>query len=459
MVYTNATKQWELMVMIVSLPEMLDARERRATRQQELLQAYNKPMISFTMNIAGPIKDSPLIYRGFEIGLRDLEQVLSVEGIRCLHREVIREKTGSEARLVLDAPGEKLKLLTQELEDFSALGRLYDMDVLSPDGQKLQREEPRRCLICGEVAQVCARSRKHTVAELQEKTTAILQEATLEEDAIYVAALAQQALLYEVGITPKPGLVDRQDNGSHKDMDFFTFQRSAAVLGPYFKTCYRICAETRQEPADAAFEKLRFPGKLAEGKMRAATGGVNTHKGAIFSLGILCGALGRIDRENWKHPEAVLSECARMTQNLIAQDLASLQPFPGETVGQKLYLRYGITGVRGQAAAGFPEVLQIGLPKLEEGLVRGLSLNDAACAALLALIADTVDTNMISRGGVDLQKETARKIRTLLAETPFPDREALEALNDAFVEKNLSPGGCADLLAMTLLLHFLKEDV
>ena len=90
---------------------------------------------------------------------------------------------------------------------------------------------------------------------------------------------------------------------------------------------------------------------------------------------------------------------------------------------------------------------------------QGLSLNDAACGALLALIAHTVDTNMISRGGIDLQQETARQIGLLLEQMPFPDEETLDALNDSFVEKNLSPGGCADLLAITLLLHFLKEKL
>ena len=90
--------------MIVSLPEMLDARERRANRQRELLEKYRKPLVSFTMNIAGPIKDSPLIRRGFDMGLRDLEQVLSVDRIPILHKEVIREYTGSEAIVVVDAP-------------------------------------------------------------------------------------------------------------------------------------------------------------------------------------------------------------------------------------------------------------------------------------------------------------------------------------------------------------------
>ena len=123
--------------MIVSLPEMLDARERRANRQRELLEKFQKPLVSFTMNIAGPIKDTPLIRRGFGIGLEDLEQVLRVDRIPVLHKVVIREYTGSEAILVVDAPACQVKKLTWQLEESTPLGRLYDMDVLSPDGEKV----------------------------------------------------------------------------------------------------------------------------------------------------------------------------------------------------------------------------------------------------------------------------------------------------------------------------------
>lgn len=444
--------------MIVSLPEMLDARERRAFRQRELLKEYQKPLVCFTMNIAGPIKDSPLIRRGFEMGLRDLKALLAVEKIPCIHEEVIREATGCEAVLVLDGQPEKVKALTGALEENTPLGRLYDMDVLDAAGEKLQRSSPRRCLICGEIAQVCARSRTHSVPQLQEKTRQILTEAIEEEDSRYISRMAQQSLLYEVAVTPKPGLVDRENNGSHRDMDFFTFQRSALALGSYFETCARIGMHTRHLPPEQTFTQLRFSGKLAEGAMRQATGGVNTHKGAIFSLGILCGALGRLDRAEWKHVDRVLETCSQMTKDLLKQDFGALQPEPGETVGQALYLQLGITGVRGQAAAGFPEVRTIALPKLEAGLKKGLSINDAACAALMALIGDTVDTNMIHRGGLETQQTVSGAIARELEDDPFPSRESLEDWNSRFVGQNLSPGGCADLLAMTLMLHFLKEE-
>ena len=192
--------------------------------------------------------------------------------------------------------------------------------------------------------------------------------------------------------------------------------------------------------------------------MLHATGGVNTHKGAIFSMGILCGALGRLERAQWGDPSAVLAECVAMTRGLISHDYANLTPETAKTAGQKLYLQYGITGVRGQAESGFPAVLNVGLPELEAALATGKSINEAGCAALLAMLADTADTNMIHRGGYELAKKTAEEIRALLEKEPFPTKETLEALDAEFMRDNLSPGGTADLLALVYLLHFLKEE-
>ena len=448
------------MITEVTLQEMLEARERRSARQQALLRTYDRTMICFTMNIAGPVKNSSLIRRGYALGKRLLREQLDLAGVPVTYFEEIQEKTGNESIFLLDADPLAVKAITAEIEDHAPVGRLFDMDVLCPDGRKVDRQElglpGRKCLICGGPAQVCARSRTHTVAELQAKTQEILRRALAASDSADAARLATQALLYEVATTPKPGLVDRENSGSHRDMDFFTFQASVAALYPYFAQCVSIGAETA-DPRET-FRRLRLPGKLAEGEMLHATAGVNTHKGAIFSMGILCGALGRLEREQWSNPGAVLAECAAMTKGLVSGDYANLTPQTAKTTGQRLYLQYGITGVRGQAEGGFPAVLNVGLPKLEAALAAGKSINEAGCAALLAMLANTADTNMIHRGGYDLAKKTAEEISALLEREPFPTKETLEKLDMAFIRNNLSPGGTADLLALTYMLHFLKEE-
>lgn len=446
----------------ITLIEMLDARERRVCRQQRLLERYQRPLICFTMNIAGPVKNSPLIRRGFLLGKQLLQARIRAENLRQLHDEEHNEATGNEAYFVLDAAPLKLKRITADIEDGSALGRLFDMDVLKPDGEKVDRAElglsPRLCFLCEKPAKECARSRAHSVSELQEKTTQILSEAVEEADVKLASELAMKALLYEVCTTPKPGLVDRNNSGSHRDMDIFTFIDSTCALRSYFEICTRIGKRTAALPAVDTFEAIRPAGRKAEADMFSATNGVNTHKGAIFSIGILCAALGRLPREAWNLPEQILDTCAAMTQGLTARDFAGLTEENAVTTGQKLYLKFQINGIRGQIEAGLPAVRRFGLPVLKEGLARGLSVNDAGCAALLSLLTADTDTNLIARSDIRTQKQIVSEIKALLAETPYPDKQILEQLDKAFIEKNLSPGGSADLLAICYLLYFLEQN-
>lgn len=437
---------------IVELSQMLSARERRAQRQRELLAAYGLPLVSFTMNIAGPVKNSPSIRRGFALGRELLFGQLRRVKAPLVFREETDAPTGCEGLYVVDMEATKLKAITVELEENTPLGRLFDLDVLDPGGRKLERPAPRRCLVCGRPVSECARSRAHSVPELQEKTHALLTAALDRRDAQTVAGLAVRALLYEVAVTPKPGLVDRENNGSHRDMDFYTFLTSASVLQPYFAGCFMTGRSTAADPAPETFSRLRVPGKLAEGDMLMATGSVNTHKGAIFTLGLACGALGRLEPETRTDPAAVLSQVSAMTRG-VEKELTG--PAETETHGGRAYACCGVTGVRGQAAAGFPTVLRYGLPVLEEGLRQGKSNDEAGAAALLAILSRTVDTNMIARGGIESQREKSAELQKLLAADPYPDAETLRSLDRAYTAENLSPGGSADLMALCWLLHFL----
>ncbi len=326
------------------------------------------------------------------------------------------------------------------------------MDVLTIGG-KISREQvglaSRKCLLCDGDARICGRSRAHSVQVLQEETTRLLCNAVSE----HVGALAAESLRQEVLTTPKPGLVDQNNCGSHKDMGLPMFLASANALESYFATCTRIGIEMADRSAGETFSRLRTEGLAAEQTMYRVTGGVNTHKGAIFTMGLLCGAAGRtLSRQ----PEVLLSEVKAMTEGLTARDLAEVTALNAATAGQRLFAQHGITGVRGQAEQGFPAVLQVGLPVLEQGLQQGLSLNDAGCAALLHILAATDDTNMVSRSNMATAKAVAAELGALLAQTPYPDQETLLALDRTFIEQNLSPGGSADLLAATYFLHLLN---
>lgn len=449
------------MERIVSLMDMLDARERRAMRQTELLAMFHKPLISFTMNIAGPVKNGPDIAAGFRMGKQKIERELQAEGMKWVHFEEIRISTGNEAFYVVDGDAAALKRLMIDIEDRTFLGRLFDLDVIGSDGRKLERQDlgmaGRTCLLCNRPAKECARSRTHSVEELQRRTAEILCEVIDRENRQKGAELACRALLYEVATTPKPGLVDGCNTGSHKDMDMFTFIDSACALLPYFEACIRSGQETRScSPADT-FRKIRKEGREAEQIMFSATGGINTHKGAIFSIGIVCAAMGRLDRQNWQYPEKILTECAKITEGLTERDFSGLNMENAVTSGQRFYVQYGITGVRGQAEAGFPAVREYGLPVFLQGIREGRGINESGCAALLAIMASSVDTNLIARSNLETQQAVVVQVKALLEKNPYPDRSTLEELDRMFIQKNLSPGGSADLLAICYLLYFLME--
>lgn len=439
--------------MEVTLLEVLEAREQRVQRQRQLLAQYGKPLVCFTMNIAGPVKNSVLITESFRLGQKLLSKQLVPE-----YEEEIIASTGCEYYCVVSGEPKTVKLLLCQIEDSTPAGRLFDMDLLTPDGNKVSRAQvglpERKCLLCDGDARVCGRSRAHSVAQLQAETERLLKLALHEQRAADIGSKAVCALVWEVHTTPKPGLVDLNNSGSHKDMDLNMFLASAAALEPYFTACARIGMETACLPAADTFALLRTEGLAAEQVMYLQTGGVNTHKGAIFTLGLLCGAAGRL--EDWD-PAALLSEVKTMAAGLCEKDFAGVTAENAATAGQKLFVRHGITGVRGQAEAGFPAVLNVGLPVLLRGLEDGLDLNNASCAALLHLLCATTDTNMITRSNVEIFRTVQRQIAGLLEQTPYPDAQTLKQLDNEFIEKNLSPGGSADLLAATYFLYLLNQ--
>ena len=143
----------------------------------------------------------------------------------------------------------------------------------------------------------------------------------------------------------------------------------------------------------------------------------------------------------------------------MAADFAALEERGvARTAGEELYLISGLRGIRGEVAAGLPAVLQTGLPVLEECLLEGMSRNDAGVIALLHLIARGEDTNMIKRGGAALAAETARRMREALEENSRPSMELVRAWDAFFIENRLSPGGCADLLAVSYFLHDWRQQ-
>ena len=263
-----------------------------------------------------------------------------------------------------------------------------------------------------------------------------------------IARLAVRCLHAELTLHPKPGLVSLLDSGSHADMNAATFMRSLFALRHYFKY---ICHAGFD---DAPFSGLKRLGMAAERRMLDATGGVNTHRGAIFSLGLLCAALGRARAER-----QVLSAAALRATLLLrwGEELAAhTQASAADTHGLRVAAAYASGGAREEGALGLPSVFEVGLPALQAALAAGRDMRRARIDALFALMAHISDTNVFYRGGRDGALTVRNHASHFLAlgGTAHPDwHAAAMACHRLFVEKKLSPGGAADLLAATCLVH------
>ncbi|MBT9516319.1 MAG: triphosphoribosyl-dephospho-CoA synthase MdcB [Methyloversatilis discipulorum] len=271
-----------------------------------------------------------------------------------------------------------------------------------------------------------------------------------------IGRLAVRSLYREVALAPKPGLVSPVDNGSHDDMDMSTFFRSLFALRHYFRDIARAGAD------GAGFATLQSLGQAAETQMLAATGGINTHRGAIFNLGLLCAAAGHVAAQggttDTRHVAHTVARCW-------GADILAARPADGtpqaDSHGLRVARRHGTTGAREQAAAGFPDVIGAALPAMRE--VLATSGDDrqtrAAVQALFVLIARLDDSNLLWRGGrIGLDYAQGAALAFIEAGGVFADDWAAQAraTHEAFVSRRLSPGGAADLLAVTLFLHELE---
>lgn len=260
-----------------------------------------------------------------------------------------------------------------------------------------------------------------------------------------IAALAAEALRREVWLTPKPGLVDSANNGSHSDMDLPLFLRSIDAITPWLHQFFTLGQQDFLQPSQGMLMRIRPTGLACEQAMFGATQGINTHKGGIFSLGLLCTAAGRlIGQRRLLTRNRLCAEVAAMTQGLVERELQHCrQPV---SAGERLFVAHGMTGARGEVQSGFLTLRRHVFPYwYQESHSERRSLN-----ALLRLMAYNPDTNLVARGGLSGLRFVQDYARRLL-NTGW-QAEDLQQMDNALITRHLSPGGSADLLAIAIML-------
>lgn len=390
----------------VELSEMMAEREARAFLQAEMLKEYGLPLVSLSMNIAGDVKNTPAIEFMFAEGLGRFE----AEADRPPVKKIVRcGKCGPHALLCYDLPAQFLKDTALRVEE-----RLFDFDVIGTDGIKLSRPEVRRCIVCGGPVTVCSRSRAHGLEAIKEVTDGLI----IDFMSTITAKMAVEALKEEARLTPKPGLVDSANNGAHKDMDLGMFLDSAEVLSEHFRRFFVIGARN-----DDCIDELIAEGIKAEQTMLETTGGVNTHKGAVFSFSLALAAFGAYAMRGGDLKERIIR---------LARDKELRGVSEGTHMGGRALK---------EAVKGYPLAFKA---------AEILAVSDAY-RALCSIMAELTDSNLLYRGGEEALAFVQSEAAGLLKQ-PEGLIEGLAQLDRVLIERNLSPGGAADTLALALLL-------
>ncbi|RBP46794.1 triphosphoribosyl-dephospho-CoA synthase CitG [Garciella nitratireducens] len=291
----------------------------------------------------------------------------------------------------------------------------------------------------------------------------------IEKWATQLTIYAQQAVLYEAVLSPKPGLVDPVDSGAHRDMNIYTFMDSTCSL---YQGFYQFAQKGLlwKDSLKKLFEKIRFIGIELEKKMLKETKNINTHKGIIFSMGIFLAATGFFLQRyldvfiefpifEKEDSDEIFKIIKKMTRGLVAEDFKQIDKKDTLTHGEKLYFKYGFTGIRGEAEAGYPFIENQIMPRIR-CQDKKESLQCRLLEILFLLMSNTEDSNVIHRGGVEALELVKKEAKNFLKTGGLAQENALkkiEKMNSLFVQKHISPGGSADLLIVSIFLGKLEN--
>lgn len=278
---------------------------------------------------------------------------------------------------------------------------------------------------------------------------------TINEISMTISSFAVQAMIYEVSCYPSPGLVSPISSGAHKDMNFFTFVDSTSALSKYLTLFVQEGLTDKSN--EEIFNNIRKIGVEAEKDMFFKTGGVNTHKGMLFLMGVACAAVGKAiyEEKDFKQVQSIIKE---MTKGIVKSELFTLKEKDKLSHGEKLFLKYKTEGVRGEVERGIPTVFDFSLDFYKQN--GDLSINDRLVHTLIGIMQICDDSTIIYRHSPKVLEEVKEKSRDIIklgGMKTSDGRDSINRLCDEFIKRNISPGGSADLLGVTVFLYLVEE--
>ncbi len=437
--------------------KFLEDRENRVELQNSLIGRFNLPLLTVRANYPGENKWESIPIEITEVVTKEMELLFNSS---IVHKEVLKNLEGKIYLFLIDKPAYEIKKLTIHFEENHILGRCVDLDVYDTNYKGLSRSDfnlpKRKCLICDDLAFICGRSMKHSHQEIKDRIASkyIAYQNFLKEREEVISKLSDlslEGMIFEVSSYPGFGLVTPLTSGSHKDMDFFTFLNSSFVLKKGFKKMAEVMYSYL--PLDIAFNLTREIGKEIEEEMFKVTHGVNTHKGMIFLMGIAVGATARVlyEKKNFIDIQNTICE---MTKDIL-KDFENIDSSRKLTHGERLFLEHGFTGIRGEIKNGLDIVFNGSLEVFSSAFEKSQNINTSALHTLIFLMSEVMDSTIVYRHNFEVLEKVKKEMGEVFTKGGafIQDEEYFRNLEKEYISKNISPGGSADLLAVTIYFY------
>lgn len=446
---------------MTTLQEILAAREERSLLRHKA-NAGGKAAVSMNLNIPGIPKINLLYTKFFNDCKEKLKNWLLANRVFIdEEKEIsIHHAAGDFYIVPLKSSGfevSRLKQITEKFEQNHPLGRFIDVDVSDENGILISSGKAKMCFLCEVHSAIdCMHALRHPKDILrdfqQNEIRDYLEKERLQGLSQKISSLAMRSILYELSLTPKPGLVDKISSGIHTDMDFTTFIDSTAVISTYFTELFLKGAECNPDDLHDALPQVRQIGLRMEKDMFLQTEGINTQKGIIFLMGISLFSTGFLLKESDQFDQdrfitTIKTLCSGIVKNEFVNQKDTF------THGEQCFNKYQTGGIRYEAEMGFPTIFGHSLPLLEKENNLG---NEALHKTLLSIMAVLADTNILYRS----DKETLEKLQNMSKSVLENfSMDAYSGIIDFCMSNKISPGGSADLLSMTIFIFLLKNEL
>ncbi|HAN78996.1 MAG TPA: hypothetical protein DCQ31_15135 [Bacteroidales bacterium] len=418
-------------------------------------------MLSMNLNIAGLPKTNECIADFFFLVKSQLLIWLAANriGIDSANETVLRHAAGDFFIVPINHSKigtQQLKIITEQFENQHELGRFIDVDITNHEGKPVSSGKSKLCFYCKAFPAIeCRRLKRHSIAELQrfqqKEIKNYLENRKLNELSRKLSILAIRAILYEISLSPKPGLVSALNSGVHTDMNYRTFIDSTAIISSYFQELVQKGFRCETENLPNALALIRQTGLQMETEMFAQTNGVNTQKGLIFLIGISLFSCGYIFNKNEKFSELVFIETVKQICANLQSELSN-QPAESKSHSVQCFSQFKVGGIRFEAENGFPTVFNCALPILAQV---NLLDDKTLTLTLLAIMSELDDTNILYRSDMETLQLLKQKCKFALHN--FSEENYSEIINFCNA-KRISPGGAADLLSISIFIYLLKTE-